>query len=342
MATNLGMPLEGHTFLKSPDATLEELLPGMVGVVGVPWEGTKISRLGASGGPQAIRESTFVFSFLLDSTAGGMVDLDKDIRITRPDETRLVDLGNVVAVPTDVDGTITRVSDTVSGIVQRGGFPVVLGGDHFIAYPSMRGFSQGARATNPDVKLGYVHVDMHLDLTDHVPYWGKYHSGSPARRIAELDGMQSEKMVFFGVNGPQPSDDFEFIKKSGVNVITMSAIKRNGIKDMTKRVQDLLSDCDRIYVSIDIDVLDRSVAPGTGNAVTIGGMVSDELMYFAEFIRELPLGAVDLMELAPRWDPTGRTQALGSAALIEIISPRIFNISKAGIDEVEPPHRLIR
>ena len=262
-------PLEGHTFLKCPHATIDDVLPGVAAVIGVPFDATKLSRLGAKDGPNAIREATFVFSFLLDATPGGFVYLDEDVRFERVDEGKLVDLGNIAAIPVDVQGTIRRVSDKVAAVVQRGGFPVVLGGDHFIAYPSMRGFAQGSRAVNPKSHIGYVHVDMHLDLTDHVPYWGKYASGSPARRISEIDGIDASKMVFVGINGPQPNDDVNFIRESGVKVIPLSRIRREGVKAVARRVQDLLADCDRIYVSIDIDVVDRAFAPGTGNAVTI-------------------------------------------------------------------------
>lgn len=330
MEREIPSPLEGHTFLKCPAATIEDVMPGVAAVIGVPFDATKVSRLGARDGPQAIREATFVFAFLMDATPGGFVDLDADLRFERAPEMKLVDLGNVPAIPIDVEGTSRRVSDRVAGVVERGGFPVVLGGDHFVAYPSMRGFAEGLRRAHPGSRMGYVHVDMHLDLTDHVPYWGKYASGSPARRISEIDGIDPTKMVFVGINGPQPNDDVEFVRRSGVRVIPMSRIKREGVKTVARRVQDLLVDCDRIYVSIDIDVVDRTFAPGTGNAVTMGGLLPDELLELVHRLRELPLGAVDMMEVAPNWDPTGRTQALAATALIEALTPRIFKVSPAG------------
>lgn len=154
-------------------------------------------------------------------------------------------------------------------------------------------------------------------------------SGSPARRISEIDGIDSAKMVFVGISGPQPNDDVEFVRRSGVRVIPLSRIKREGVKAVAQRVQDLLVDCDRVYMSIDFDVVDRTFAPGTVNAVTMGGLMPGELLELVQWLRELPLGVIDIMEVAPNWDPTGRTQALAATALIETLSPRIFKVSPA-------------
>jgi len=148
-------------------------------------------------------------------------------------------------------------------------------------------------------------------------------SGSPARRISEIDGIDSAKMVFVGISGPQPNDDVEFVRRSGVRVIPLSRIKREGVKAVAQRVQDLLVDCDRVYMSIDFDVVDRTFAPGTGNAVTMGGLMPGELLELVQWLRELPLGVIDIM------DPTGRTQALAATALIETLRPRIFKVSLA-------------
>ena len=72
MATKLGTkarpmlpPLVGTTFLKSPKVTIDELGPQNIAVVGIPYEGTKVSRLGCKNGPTAIREATFMFAYLL-------------------------------------------------------------------------------------------------------------------------------------------------------------------------------------------------------------------------------------------------------------------------------------
>ncbi|MGH2614247.1 MAG: arginase family protein, partial [Thermomicrobiales bacterium] len=262
MVHDLGLlrPSEEHTFLRCPEATLDELHPGLVAVVGVPYDATKITRPGAKDGPNAIRESTSAFAGRL--LTQGLVDLDKDIRITLPRPSRIVDLGNLVLAPTDVEAMIERVSATVAEIVRRGCFPLVLGGDHFVAYPSTRGFATAMREKDPGVRLGYVHVDQHLDLNDHAPYWGKYHSGTPARRIAELHGIESARMVFVGINGPQPTDNAEFVRDSGVTVIPLSQVRREGVRAVGERVHEVLADCDTVYVSLDIDLLDRSFAPG--------------------------------------------------------------------------------
>jgi arginase family enzyme len=64
----------------------------------------------------------------------------------------------------------------------------------------------------------------------------------------------------------------------------------------------------------------------------MGGLRPDELLELVHRLRELPLGAIDMMEVAPNWDPTGRTQALAATALIEVLSPRILKVSPAGTE----------
>jgi arginase family enzyme len=187
------------------------------------------------------------------------------------------------------------------------------------------------REKNPNIRLGYVHVDQHLDLNDHAPYWGKHHSGTPARRITEIPGIEETRMVFLGINGPQPTDNAAFVRDSGVMVIPLSQVRREGIPTVMERVRETLRDCDAVYVSLDIDALDRSFAPGTGNTSTIGGLFPMELLEIAAALRDLPLGAVDLAEVAPNWDPTGRTPAIGAAALFAILEPKLFAIEPFGL-----------
>src|SRR5690349_3319721 len=152
----------------------------MVAVIGVPYDATKMTRRGARDGPNAIRESTTIWAARLQ--AGDFVDLDRDVRFGLPARPRLFDLGNIILAPADVEAMIARVSRVVAEVVRRGALPVVLGGDHFTAYPSTRGFVTATRERHPGARVGYVHVDTHLDLTDHAPYLGRYHSGAPARR----------------------------------------------------------------------------------------------------------------------------------------------------------------
>jgi arginase family enzyme len=331
MEPDLGImrPSEEHTFLRCPEGTLDDLRPGMLAVVGVPFDATKITRPGAKDGPNAIRQSAAASATRMKTD--GLVDLERDVRITLPGPSPLVDLGNLVLAPTDVEAMIERVSATVTAIVRRGAFPVVLGGDHFVAYPSTRGFAMAMREKNPDIRLGYVHVDQHLDLNDHAPYWGKHHSGTPARRITEIPGIETTRMVFLGINGPQPTDNAEFVRDSDVTVIPLSQVRREGVPAVMERVRQVLRDCDTVYVSLDIDALDRSFAPGTGNTATIGGLFPMELLEIAAALRDLPLGAVDLAEVAPNWDPTGRTPAIGAAVLFAILEPRLFAVEPFGL-----------
>jgi agmatinase len=318
MDPDLGLapPSQEHTFLRCPEGALDDLRPGMTAVVGVPWDATKITRPGAREGPNAIRQATASPASRLRND--GLVDLDRGVRLSLPGPSPIVDLGNLVLAPTDVPTMIDKVSATIAAIVRRGAFPVMLGGDHFVTYPAVRGFTIASRETDPDIRLGYLHVDQHLDLNDHAPSWGKHHSGTPARRISELPGIETSRMVFLGINGPQPADNAAFVRDADATVIPLSQLRREGVPASMERVRAVLRDRDAIYVSLDIDALDRAYAPGTGNTATIGGLLPMELLEIAAALRALPLAAVDLVEVAPAWDPTGRTPAIAAA------TPKLF------------------
>jgi arginase family enzyme len=85
-----------------------------------------------------------------------------------------------------------------------------------------------------------------------------------------------------------------------------------------------LSGAERLYVSIDIDCLNRTYAPGTGNNVGIGGLLPDELMEAVNALRSYPVAAIDMAEVSPRWDPSGRTPSIAASALIEFLDPWLF------------------
>src|SRR5688572_22832124 len=108
MDPDLGLvrPSEEHTFLRCPEGTLDDLRPGMIAVVGVPFDATKITRQGAKDGPNAVRHSTTGSAARLKGD--GLVDLDRDVRITLRQPAPLVDLGNLVLAPTDVAAMIER------------------------------------------------------------------------------------------------------------------------------------------------------------------------------------------------------------------------------------------
>jgi agmatinase len=299
-----------------------------VAVLGVPYEATKVSRPGCRYGPQAIREATFMFAFLLHALDGAALIDPWSKQVTRPTARyELVDVGDLGLHPADVVRTTEIVSDSVEVVSKRGAFPVILGGDHYISYPSFRGFVRGQQQRSRDIKIGYVQVDAHLDLADEIPFWGKYSSGTQVRRMIEIPGVDPRRMVMIGIGGVQPKAEWDFAQQCGIEIVVRNALQEGTLRQvLNDAIHPVLSACDRIYVSLDIDVNDRTYAPGTGNAVAVGGLRPHEFIEILEILRKFPIGAVDLVEVAPPLDPTGRTAALAASALLTILSDRLFDV----------------
>lgn len=319
-------PFVGSTFLKAPSASINAVRPDTVAVVGVPFEVTKVSRPGAAQGPRAIREASFVFDFLMRSTPEGrIVHVVTHRAIQMPAEPRLVDVGDVSLYPTDIVRTGESIRSAVAEIVTRGAFPVILGGDHYITTHAFRGFSEGLAGRGAGGRrLGYICIDSHLDLADDMPLWGKHSSGVPTRRAAESGAVDPTNMVLMGINGYTRWNQWEYAKAHGIHVFTNHDIRSQGIEAIARRAGELASrGTDAIYLSMDIDAVDATYAPGTGQT-TIGGMTSEQFLAAVEVLRGLPIGGLDLVEVAPNHDPTGRTAALAASALITLLAPRIF------------------
>ena len=104
----------------------------------------------------------------------------------------------------------------------------------------------------------------------------------------------------------------------GYHVVTAAQIHRDGATQALAPVIASLRHCRTVYLSLDIDVLDAAHAPGTG-AVTIGGLDPGTLLDVVFALGPLPIGAIDLVEVAPRYDPTGRTAQLAAQVLFELL-----------------------
>jgi agmatinase len=313
--------LAGDTFLRLPTVEAAQLEPGMIAVLGLPHDVTKVSRAGAAEGPQAIREATLMFDFAVREMAEGeVVDIDAGTASSyRPGA--VAELGDVL-IGDDAQENVERIERAVTAIVDAGAVPLSLGGDHFVTYPVVSAVSRAHE------QLAYLHIDMHLDLADEVPGFGRLASSTPLRRLIEDGALDPARVIIFGVESFHHRNEWDFAVERGVEVVSAQRLQREGIENVLPAALARIGDgADGLYVSTDIDVLARSYAPGTGNAVGVSGLRPEELLTIARIVREHPLVGLDLVEVAPRWDPTGRTAGVAATYLLEVLWPRLFEES---------------
>lgn len=315
-------PYAADTFASCRAKTVEEVTRDEAVVVGVPYERTKISRPGAADGPHAIREATAMFSFAVRSMAGGVVtnlDTGRVVRYTP----RMSDVGDLDVRGRDVDALCRTVHSAVQDLTAKGALPVVLGGDHYITFPSVGGV-RDALADRGSV--GYLHFDMHLDMAGDIPYWGRDSCGAVIRRLVEERIVSGNRITVIGAESFQHQNEVQFAKDHGIAIRSVLDVRRDGMSAVVRRAADrLLTVTSHLYVSIDIDCLNRTYAPGTGNNVGVGGLLPEELIEAVAALRGYPVAAIDMAEVSPRWDPSGRTPSIAASVLIEFLDPWLFS-----------------
>jgi agmatinase len=314
-----------RTFLRSRYADFDQLRPGMVAVAGIPWDTTLGSRPGTRYGPQAIRDSSMhIHYYMTTSPTNEMVDLNTGEVYGQLAGDQIVDVGDLNVYPADVEKTRHSIHDGIAAIVRAGAFPVILGGDHYITFPSLSGFAD-AIAERGSKKIGYMQFDAHFDLAPDNPIFGRHFHGSNARLAMEAGLARSENFVWIGVRGYARKEQYEFVKSSGASFFSFNDVRTMGIRRAVEEGLARATDgVDVLYVTIDIDVVDPALAPGTG-AINFGGITPMELLEAVEVLKDAPVGAIDLVEVAPQWDPSGVTARLAAVALINFIGPRLAN-----------------
>jgi arginase family enzyme len=289
---------------------------------GVPFDGTTSSRPGAAEGPAAIRQASLVFSSYIDSLGQHeMYDLRTD-EVFRYERGELADVGDLHVYQTDPLQTFRAVAAEVREMAATGSTVLLLGGDHSITFPTFAGWQAAVAATQPAERLGFVQVDHHFDFGNHSALHGPLYHGSNARRISELPGMSPQRMAFVGVGAVTRKAQFDGLLRDGYHVVPARRIQQLGAREaLASTIADLREHCNAVYLSVDIDVADASVAPGTGN-VTIGGLSGAELFDVVGELTSLPVGAFDITEVAPRYDLTGRTAQIAAKLLFEFVYRR--------------------
>jgi len=319
--------LDGTTFMKAPRVGVEGLTPSDIAIVGMPWEGTKVSRLGCRQGPRAIREATYVTGYLLQALdGGGLVDMESGEEFVPADTHRLVDLGDLGLFHADVHETIRVATEAIAAIAATGALPVILGGDHFISYPAIMGIREGRRRAGLEDRVGYVHIDAHMDLLDELPWFGKLSSGSQVRRLIDSGTLDPATMLMIGIGGTLPKVEVDFARAAGIGLLRRAEVQSAAsIAALVREaVAERLGGCAAVYLTIDIDVNDRSFAPGTGAAGAAGGLLPIEFLEVLGALRDLPLAGVDIVEVAPNLDASGRTASLAATALMTVLEDKLF------------------
>jgi arginase len=317
------------SFFQCPVVEADAIRNGMAVVTGVPIDqGIVFGKPGTRFGPRAMRESsTASRAFFSASPEHTQVDIDTNVALRVKDAPSLVDVGDVDIDPTDIMKTTDAVVRAVADVTRRGGMPVVLGGDHYIAYPSVEGFVRGMAERRSNPRVGYLHIDTHSDFRDEYVGGGRYNHGTAARRVSESPALSYRNMAWLGLNGPVlDAGSYRLYRQHRLKMLTARMIRERGVRDVVREAMDAVaSETDGVYVSIDIDVVSGADAPGTGASVFTGIQAREFLEIMEELGTHDIIKAVDLCEVSPPLDTPGlRTADLAVSGLLTLLERKVF------------------
>jgi len=300
----LDLPFVGHcTFGKRPIATDWDKIDADVAVLGIPYDMGTQYRSGARFGPRAIREASTLFSF----GHGGAYDHEDDVTYLPLDKVRIVDAGDADIVHTDTAKSHANAERAVRKILDRGAMPVVLGGDHAVNIPCIRAFSGHG-------PIHIVQIDAHLDFVD-VRHGVREGHGNPMRRAAEQSHVSGLTQIGIRNVSSTAREGYEDARARGSTILSVRQARRLGAQGVLEKIPQGA----RYYVTIDIDGFDPSIAPGTGTP-SHGGFLYYEVMEILQgLVKRGTVVGVDLVEVAPAYDPSGITGFLGAQVLLNFI-----------------------
>lgn len=315
---NAELPYAGiKTFLKADTAEIDAVGDADAAVLGAPYDGTVSNRPGARYGPHAIRVASSWLAYL-SGYKGGLTNMYTGEQVDYS-ELSLADCGDVPVFPTDAAKTADSIEAHVATVAAQT-FPVFLGGDHHCTYPAFRGFARGADVDS----VGLVQIDAHTDTTAESALFGDEYHGSVTHHIANSEFSGYEHVSQVGIRGYEAPDFFEFADDVGLDLFTMADVHERGIQQVIDdAVAAAAAETDAVYVTFDIDSVDPSVAPGTGTPEP-GGLSAHQALTVMQRLGAIDaVQAVDMMEVAPKYDPSGNTQQLASYLLAAFLERRL-------------------
>jgi agmatinase len=300
------------TFVGVPRANLDDprtFAEAEVVIVGAPFDGGTSHRAGARFGPQAIR----ITDYLPHDGSRPHLALGVDPLV----DLKVVDVGDVEMPPGDIETSLQVLQDAVTEVATQGKLPVILGGDHSITWPDVtavaRHFGWG--------RVSVIHFDAHAD-TGETQFGSLYGHGTPMRRLIESGAARGDRFLQIGLRGywPEPPT-LAWMAAQGMRSFEMTEIVARGLDDCLDEAMAIaVDDCDGVFLSVDVDVVDPGSAPGTGTPEP-GGLSSRQLLDAVRRIAmTVPLVGMDVVEVSPPYDHAEVTAYLANRVVLEALS----------------------
>jgi agmatinase len=299
------------TFLGVPKCEIDQpetYRDAKVVIIGAPFDGGTSFRSGAKLGPSAVRQACYLEH---DGKRPSLA-----LRVDGLTKLNVHDAGDVDMPSGNTEISCQRLEAAVAKVATTT-IPLVIGGDHTVTWPNVTGIAKAKGWGN----IAVLHFDAHAD-TGEITEGPLIGHGQPMRKLIESGAVRGDRFFQIGLRGYWPDEPtLSWMAAQGMRSYEMSELTHRGINAcLTEIFAAVASDCDGVFLSVDIDVADPAAAPGTGTPEP-GGLSSRELLDAVRRIcLETNVVGMDVVEVAPAYDHADITALLANRVILEALS----------------------
>lgn len=270
--------------------------------IGVPFDIGASYRSGTRFGPQAMRRISALYTPYFYELGVDLVE-----------QVKLCDLGDVFTIG-NIEKSFDQISRAISHVYASGCFPFVMGGDHSIGYPVVRGM-----APHVDGNIGIIHLDRHLD-TQEKDMDERMHT-CPWFHATNIPNVPPENLVQIGIGGWQvPRAGVKVARERGCTIITMDDVDNHGVDKIAEMALDVAwKNAKSVHLSFDIDSVDCGFVPGTGWPEP-GGFLPREVLRLLKLIAKEGICAMEVVEVSPAYDSSDITALLATGGMLDVLA----------------------
>ena len=263
-------------------------------------------RPGTRFGPQGIRKISALYT-----------PYNFEIGVDLREQMTMCDLGDVFTIPANLEKTFDQVTRAVAHVFSRGTLPIILGGDHSIGFPTVRGIAQCTSR-----RIGIVHFDRHADIQEK-DLDERIHT-TPWFHATNLPNVPASNLVQIGIGGWQvPREAVAIARERDTTIITMSDVEKLGI-DKVAEIALEIAWKDAVYMSFDIDSVDCGFVPGTGWPEP-GGSLPREALGLVGRVAKEGLCGMEIVEVSPPYDTSEITALFAVRVIVDALGALVAN-----------------
>ena len=292
-----------NTFMKAPYIeNVHDVGKFDVAVLGVPFDGGTTYRPGTRFGPQGIRRISALYT-----------PYNYEMGVDLREQMTLCDVGDVFTIPANLEKSFDQISKACAHVFASGAMPIILGGDHSIGYPTVRGI-----ASQTDKTIGIIHFDRHADIQEK-DLDERMHT-TPWFHATNLPNVPATNLVQIGIGGWQvPREAVKVARERDTTIITMNDVERLGLDKVAEMALEMAwHKADAVYLSFDIDCVDAGFVPGTGWPEP-GGFLPREILYLLGLVAKEGICGMEVVEVSPPYDISDITSLMALRAIVDVL-----------------------